>query len=87
MPGKHVNHGRSTPPKVGLGLDLELTRDPAPQEVAELVLDKARQTVPVSAVRDYSPEGLQVLTNDGVEDGVLGVTRPILRVGMCHTLT
>jgi len=52
----------------------------------ELVLDKASQTVPVSAVRDFSQEGLLVLTNDGVEHGVVGATRPIRRVGMRHAL-
>ena len=56
------------------------------QEVAELVLDKGRQAVAVSAIRDFSQEGLQVLTNDGVEHRVLGVTRPIRGVGMRHAL-
>jgi hypothetical protein len=61
-------------------------QDPATQEVAELVLDKGRQAVAVSAIRDFSQEGLQVLTNDGVEHGVLGVTRPTRGVGMRHAL-
>jgi hypothetical protein len=60
---------------------------PAAEEVAELVLDEARQATPVAAVRDFPEEGLQVLTNDGVEHGVLGVTGGAIRgVGMRHAL-
>ena len=35
--------------------------------------DEGRQTVSVAAVRDFPEEGLQVLADDGVEDGVFGV--------------
>ena len=63
-----------------------LGQHPAAEEVAELVLDEARQAAPVAAGRDFPQEGLQVLTNDGVEHGVLGVTGPIRGVGMRHAL-
>jgi len=50
------------------------------------VLDKRRQAVAVGAIRDGSQEGLQVLPNDGMEHGVLGVARPIRWAGMRHGL-
>jgi hypothetical protein len=43
------------------------------KELAELLLDEARQAVSVAAVRDLPEEGIQVLADDGVEDGVFGV--------------
>jgi len=51
----------------------------------ELVFDEARQAGPVGAIRDVPQEGFQVLPDDGVEHGVLGVTGPIRGVGMHHT--
>ena len=50
------------------------------------MLNEAGQAAPVAAVRDFPQEGLQVLTNDGVEHGVLGVARLIRAVGMGHAL-
>jgi hypothetical protein len=58
----------------------------AREELAEFLLDEARQAALVAAIRGFPEEGLQVLTNDGVEHGVLGVTGPIRRVGMRHVL-
>jgi len=45
-----------------------------------------RQAALVVAIRGYPEEGLQVLTSDGVEHGVLGVTEPIRRIEMRHAL-
>ena len=36
----------------------------------------------VVAVRDFPEEGLQVLADDGVEDGVFGITGLIRAMGM-----
>jgi hypothetical protein len=47
-----------------------------------LLLDEARQAVSVVAVRDFPEEGLQVLADDGVEDGVFGITGLIRAMGM-----
>ena len=69
---------RTPPPREAFG------QDPAAEEVAELVLDKGRQAVAVGAIRGGSPEGLEVLPNDGGEHGVLGVARPIRGVRMRH---
>jgi hypothetical protein len=62
------------------------SQDPAPEEVAGLVFDEGRQAGAVSAIGDGSQEWLEVLANDGVEHGVLGVARPIRGVGMRHAL-
>jgi hypothetical protein len=61
-------------------------QDPAREELAEFPLDEAREAVSVAAIRDSPEEGLQVLTNDGVEHGVLGVARLIRAMGMRHAL-
>ena len=58
----------------------------AREELAELLLDEARQAVSVVAVRDFPEEGLQMLADDGVEDGVFGVTGLIRAMGMSHAL-
>ena len=58
---------------------------PQPREIAELVFDEARQAGPVGAIRDVPQDGFQVVPDDGVEHGVLGVTGPIRGVGMHHT--
>ena len=42
------------------------------KELAKLLLDEAGQAVAVAAVRGFPKEGLHVLADDGVEDGVLG---------------
>jgi hypothetical protein len=42
------------------------------KELAKLLLDEAGQAVAVAAVRGFPKEGLNVLADDGVEDGVLG---------------
>jgi hypothetical protein len=59
-------------------------QDPAREELAKLLLDEAGQAVAVAAVSDFPEEGLQVLADDGVEDGVLGVAGLIRAVGMRH---
>jgi len=58
----------------------------AREELAELLLDEAGQAAAVAAGRDVSEEGLQVLPNDGVEHGVLGVAGLIRAVRMGHAL-
>ena len=50
------------------------------------MLDEAREAVLVAAVGDFLEEGFEVLTNDGVKHGVLGVTGSIRGVGMRHAL-
>ena len=61
-------------------------QDPTREELAELLLDEAGQARSVAAVRDFPEEGLQVLADDGVEHGVLGVAGLIRAVGMRHAL-
>ena len=56
------------------------------KELAELLLDEPGQAAAVAAVRDCSEEGLQMLPNDGVEHGVLGVAGLIRAVRMGHAL-
>jgi hypothetical protein len=56
------------------------------EDLAELLLDEARQAVSVAAVRDFAEEGLEVLADDGVEDGVFGVAGLIRAVGVGHAL-
>jgi hypothetical protein len=58
----------------------------AREELAELLLDEPGQAVAVTAVRDFSEEGLQVLPNDGVEHGVLGVAGLVRAVRKGHAL-
>jgi hypothetical protein len=54
------------------------------KELAKLLLDEAGQAVAVAAGRDFPEEGFQVLADDGVENGVLGVAGLIRAVGMHH---
>jgi len=61
-------------------------QDPAREELAELLLDEAGQAVSVAAVRGFSQEGLEVLANDGVQDGVLGVAGLIRPGRVGHAL-
>lgn len=56
------------------------------KERAELLRDEARQAVSVAAVRDFPEEGLEMLADDGVEHGVLGVAGLIRAMGMGHAL-
>jgi hypothetical protein len=58
----------------------------AREELAELLLDEPGQPATVAALRDFSEEGLQVLPNDGVEHGVLGVAGLIPAVRVGHAL-
>jgi hypothetical protein len=58
----------------------------AREELAELLLDEAGQAVSIAAVGDFLEEWFEVLTNDGVEDGVVGVAGLIRAVGMGHDL-
>lgn len=50
------------------------------------MLDETGQAVSVAPIRRFPEEGLEVLPNDGVEDGVVGVARLIRVVGMRHAL-
>jgi hypothetical protein len=61
-------------------------QDAAGEELTELLLDEAGQAVAVAAVGDVLEEGLEVLTDDGVQHGVLGVAGPIRGAEMCHAL-
>jgi hypothetical protein len=54
----------------------------AREELAEFLLDEAWQAVSVAG--DFLEEGFEVLTNDCVEDGVVGVAGLIRAVGMGH---
>jgi len=58
----------------------------AGEELAELLLDEAGQAVSVAASRDLPEEGVEVLPDDGVEDGVLGVAGLIRAMGVGHAL-
>ena len=61
-------------------------QDPAREELAELLLDEAGQAVSVAAVGGFPQEGFQMVADDGVEDRVLGVARPIRAMEMRHAL-
>jgi hypothetical protein len=61
-------------------------RDPAREELAELLLDEAGQAVSVAAVGGFPQEGFQMFADDGVEDRVLGVARLIRAMGVHHAL-
>jgi hypothetical protein len=74
--------GAACPPKPREAM----AQHPAREELAELLLDEARQAVSVVAVLDLPEEGLQVLVDDGVEDGMLGVTGLICAMGKGHAL-
>ena len=52
---------------------------------AEQALE-AGQAVSVTALPGFSEEGLEVLANDGTQDGVLGVAGLIRPVTMGHAL-
>jgi hypothetical protein len=56
-------------------------QDPAREELAEFLLDEARQAVSVAPVGGLPQEGLQMFADDGVEDRVLGVARLIRAMG------
>jgi hypothetical protein len=56
------------------------------KELAEYLLDEPRQAAAVASVRDFSEEGLQVLPDDGVEHGVVGVAGLIRAMEMRHAL-
>ena len=51
------------------------------QELPELPLDELRQADPLASLRGLAQEGLQMLADDLMEHGVLGVTRSIH--GLC----
>jgi hypothetical protein len=55
------------------------------EELSKLLLYEAREAVSVAAVRDFPEKGLQVLADDGVEHGVLGVAGLIRAIMMAHT--
>ena len=55
------------------------------KKLAKLLLDEARESMSVAAVRDFLEKGFQVLADDGVEYRVLGVAGPIRAMGMVHT--
>ena len=61
-------------------------RDPAREELAELLLDEGGQAVPVAAVGGFPQEGFQIFADDGVQDRVLAVARPIRAMGVRHAL-
>ena len=63
-----------------------MAQDPTREELAELLLDEAGHAMSVAAVRGFPEEGLQVLADDRVEHGVLGVARAICGVGVRHIL-
>ena len=50
---------------------------PAQQELPELALDELRQARAVAGRRHRAQEGLQMLGDDLMEHGVLGVSGPI----------
>jgi hypothetical protein len=47
----------------------------APQEVAELLLDKSREPLAVPQRRGVRTEGLEMVTHDPVQDGRCGIAR------------
>jgi hypothetical protein len=51
------------------------------KELAKLLLDEAGASRGRRRGQDFPEEGFQVLADDGVEDGVLGVAGPIRAVG------
>ena len=55
------------------------------QELPELPLDELRQADPLASLRGRAQEGLQVLGDDLMEHGVLGVTRSIHGLGTRHS--
>ncbi len=58
----------------------------AREELTKLLLDEPGQTCTFAVLRHLPQEGLQVLANDSVEHGVLGVAGPIRGVGTRHVL-
>src|SRR5712692_11477451 len=95
VPAPHIPPLRISPPPAGEGREaLEgaigapepreaMGQDAAGEELTELLLDESGQAVAVAAVGDVPEEGLEVLTNDGVQHGVLGVAGPIRGVETC----
>ena len=55
------------------------------QELPELPLDELRQAGPFTSLRRRAEEGLQVLADDPMEHGVLGVSRAIHGLGTGHS--
>lgn len=58
----------------------------AREELAELLPDEPGQAAAVAAIRAFAEEWLQVLPNDGVEHGALGVAGLIRAVRIGHAL-
>jgi hypothetical protein len=56
------------------------------EELAELPLDEPGQAAAVAAVRDFLQEGLKMVADDRVEDGVFGVAGLIRAMGVGHAL-
>jgi hypothetical protein len=56
----------------------------AQQELPELALDELRQARAVAGLRHRAQKGLQMLGDDLVEHGVLGVSRAIHRRDTSH---
>lgn len=57
---------------------------PAPEEVSELLLDKARQSLPVAHTRGICAKRLEVLVHNLVERTLRGVARFVGRGGRRH---
>ena len=58
---------------------------PTRQELPELALDELRQADPPAGLRGRAQEGLQMLADDLMEHGVLGVSRAIHGLGTRHS--
>jgi hypothetical protein len=58
---------------------------PIRQELPELPLDEPRQAATLAGLRRLAQEGLQVLADDLMEHGVLGVARSIHGLDTCHS--
>ena len=56
------------------------------QELPELPLDEVRQAGPLAGLHRRAQEGLEVLGDDLMEHGVLGVARTIRGLCTCHPL-
>lgn len=55
------------------------------QELPELPLDELREADPLAGLRGLAQEGLQMLADDLMEHGVLGVTRSIHGLNTRHS--
>ena len=58
---------------------------PTRQELPELPFDELREADALARLRRRAQEGLQVLADDLMEHGVLGVARPIHGLDTCHS--